>query len=206
MQARAIFEAACAVKRSGVDVKPEVMIPLVSDVVELTMQRSVVEKIAGEVFKETGVTVAYQVGTMVEVPRAALTAASIARDADFFSFGTNDLTQMTYGFSRDDVGAFLPQYLQRGILKRDPFETLDRNGVGTLLRWGVRLGRQTKPDLKVGICGEHGGDPDSVKFCHSSGLNYVSCSSFRIPVARLAAAQAVLEEKSVPHPPANGRE
>jgi pyruvate,orthophosphate dikinase len=206
MQARAIFEAACAVKRSGVDVKPEVMIPLVSDVVELTMQRSVVERIAGEVFKEAGITIAYQVGTMVEVPRAALTAASIARDADFFSFGTNDLTQMTYGFSRDDVGAFLPQYLQRGILKRDPFETLDRHGVGTLVRWGVRLGRQTKPELKVGICGEHGGDPDSVKFCHSAGLNYVSCSAFRIPVARLAAAQAVLEEKSEPPQSVNGRE
>ncbi|MCX6842477.1 MAG: pyruvate, phosphate dikinase [candidate division WOR-3 bacterium] len=206
MQARAVFEAACAVKRSGVEVRPEVMIPLVSDVVELARQRSVVERIAEQVFKETGVTVGYQVGTMIEVPRAAVTADAIAREADFFSFGTNDLTQMTYGFSRDDVGAFLPQYLQRGILKRDPFETLDRAGVGTLLKMGVRLGRETKPELKVGICGEHGGDPDSVKFCHSVGLNYVSCSPFRVPIARLAAAQAVLEGKAELPPSANGKE
>ncbi len=206
MQARAIFEAACAVKRTGGEVKPEVMIPLVSDVVELARQRTVVEQVAGQVFKETGVTVNYQVGTMIEVPRAAVTADQIAREADFFSFGTNDLTQMTYGFSRDDVGAFLPQYLQRGILKRDPFETLDRTGVGTLVKMGVRLGRETKPELKVGICGEHGGDPDSVKFCHGVGLNYVSCSPFRVPIARLAAAQAVLEEKAaLPHV-ANGKE
>jgi pyruvate,orthophosphate dikinase len=206
MQARAVFEAACAVKRSGVEVRPEVMIPLVSDVVELARQRSVVERIAEQVFKETGVTVGYQVGTMIEVPRAAVTADAIAREADFFSFGTNDLTQMTYGFSRDDAGAFLPEYLRRGILKRDPFETLDRTGVGTLLKMGVRLGRETKPELKVGICGEHGGDPDSVKFCHSAGLNYVSCSPFRVPIARLAAAQAVLEGKAELPPPANGKE
>jgi pyruvate,orthophosphate dikinase len=206
MQARAVFEAACAVKSSGVEVRPEVMIPLVSDVVELARQRSVVERIAAQVFKETGVTVSYQIGTMIEVPRAALTADAIAREADFFSFGTNDLTQMTYGFSRDDVGAFLPQYLQRAVLKRDPFETLDRIGVGSLVRTGVRLGRETKPELKVGICGEHGGDPDSVKFFHGVGLNYVSCSAFRIPVARLAAAQAVLEGKAELPPPANGKE
>jgi pyruvate,orthophosphate dikinase len=206
MQARAVFEAACAVKRSGIEVRPEVMIPLVSDVVELARQRSVVERVAAQVFKETGVTIHYQIGTMIEVPRAAVTADQIAREADFFSFGTNDLTQMTYGFSRDDVGAFLPQYLQRSILRRDPFETLDRVGVGFLLRTGVRLGRETKPELKVGICGEHGGDPDSVKFCHTIGLNYVSCSPFRIPVARLAAAQAVLEEKAELPRPANGKE
>ncbi len=206
MQARAIFEAACAVKRSGAEVRPEVMIPLVSDVIELTRQRTVVEKVAEDVFNETGVRVAYCVGTMIEVPRAALTADSVAREADFFSFGTNDLTQMTFGFSRDDVGAFLPQYLQRGILKRDPFETLDRSGVGSLVRTGVQLGRATKPELKVGICGEHGGDPDSVKFCHRIGLDYVSCSAFRVPVARLAAAQAVLEEKAALPPSGNGRE
>jgi pyruvate,orthophosphate dikinase len=206
MQARAVFEAACAVKRSGTEVRPEVMIPLVSDVVELTRQRTVVEKVAEEVFKETGVRVAYSIGTMIEVPRAALTADKVAREADFFSFGTNDLTQMTFGFSRDDVGAFLPQYLQRGILKRDPFETLDRSGVGSLVRTGVQLGRAAKPELKVGICGEHGGDPDSVKFCHRIGLDYVSCSAFRVPVARLAAAQAVLEEKAALPPTANGKE
>ena len=206
MQARAIFEAACKVKRAGIDVRPEVMIPLVSDVVELSRQRSVVERIAEQVFKETGTRVAYLVGTMIEVPRAAVTADQVARQADFFSFGTNDLTQMTYGFSRDDAGAFLPEYLRRGILKRDPFETLDRTGVGTLLKMGVRLGRETKPELKVGICGEHGGDPDSVKFCHSAGLNYVSCSPFRVPIARLAAAQAVLEAKAELPPPANGKE
>ena len=205
MQARAIFEAACAVKRSAVDVKPEVMIPLVSDVVELARQRQVVERVAAQVFEEARLRVGYQVGTMIEVPRAAVTADQIAREADFFSFGTNDLTQMTYGFSRDDVGAFLPQYLQRGILKRDPFETLDRTGVGTLVKMGVRLGRETKPELKVGICGEHGGDPDSVKFCHTVGLNYVSCSAFRVPVARLAAAQAVLEAKAELPRPANGK-
>ncbi len=206
MQARAIFEAACKVKSEGIDVQPEVMIPLVSDVVELARQRTVVEKVAEQVFKETGLKVAYRVGTMIEVPRAALTADQIAREADFFSFGTNDLTQMTFGFSRDDVGAFLPQYLDRGILKRDPFETLDKAGVGALVHRGVTLGRRTKPDLKVGICGEHGGDPDSVKFFHSAGLNYVSCSPYRVPIARLAAAQAVLEEKAaLPHA-ANGKE
>jgi pyruvate,orthophosphate dikinase len=205
MQARAIFEAACAVQRNGVEVRPEVMIPLVSDVVELARQRTVVERVAAQVFKETGESVAYKVGTMIEVPRAAMTADQIAREADFFSFGTNDLTQMTFGFSRDDVGAFLPQYLDRGILKRDPFESLDRAGVGALVQRGVTLGRRTKPDLKVGICGEHGGDPDSVKFFHSAGLNYVSCSAYRVPVARLAAAQAVMEEKAALPQPPNGK-
>jgi pyruvate,orthophosphate dikinase len=206
MQARAIFEAACAVRRSGIEVHPEVMIPLVSDVVELARQRTVVEKVAAQVFKETGTNIPYKVGTMIEVPRAAMTADQIAREADFFSFGTNDLTQMTFGFSRDDVGAFLPQYLDLGILKRDPFETLDRAGVGGLVQRGVTLGRRTKPDLKAGICGEHGGDPDSVKFFHSAGLDYVSCSAYRVPVARLAAAQAVMEEKASLPPPTNGKE
>jgi pyruvate,orthophosphate dikinase len=194
MQARAIFEAACKVKSERIEVQPEVMIPLVSDVVELARQRTVVEKVAEQVFKETGVKVAYRVGTMIEVPRAALTADQIAREADFFSFGTNDLTQMTFGFSRDDVGAFLPQYLDRGILKRDPFETLDRAGVGALVQRGVALGRRTKSDLKIGICGEHGGDPESVKFCHRVGMSYVSCSPYRVPLAKLAAAQEAVAD------------
>jgi pyruvate,orthophosphate dikinase len=204
MQARALFEAACNVKESGTDVRPEVMIPLVSDVVELTRQRAVVEGVAEQVFGEKGLRVSYLVGTMIEVPRAALTADRIAREAEFFSFGTNDLTQMTYGFSRDDVGAFLPEYFKRGIIKRDPFATLDEDGVGSLVKRGVILGRRTRPGLKVGICGEHGGDPDSVRFCHRADLDYVSCSPYRIPVARLAAAQAVLMERSRDAQPAGG--
>jgi pyruvate,orthophosphate dikinase len=206
MQARAIFEAACTVKREGIEVHPEVMIPLVSDVVELARQRAVVEKVAAQVFKEMDESLVYKVGTMIEVPRAAMTADHIAREADFFSFGTNDLTQMAFGFSRDDIGAFLPQYLDRGILKRDPFESLDRAGVGGLLLRAVELGRRAKPDMKIGICGEHGGDPDSVKFCHAAGLDYVSCSPFRVPVARLAAAQAVMEEKAALPQAMNGKE
>jgi pyruvate,orthophosphate dikinase len=204
MQARALFEAACNVKEAGTDVRPEVMIPLVSDVVELTRQRAVVDSVAEQVFKEKGMRIPYLVGTMIEVPRAALTADRIAREAEFFSFGTNDLTQMTYGFSRDDVGAFLPQYFRRGIIKRDPFATLDEDGVGSLVKRGVILGRRTRPGLKVGICGEHGGDPDSVRFCHRADLDYVSCSPYRIPVARLAAAQAVLLERSRAAQPAGG--
>jgi pyruvate,orthophosphate dikinase len=204
MQARAIFEAACNVKKSGTDVRPEVMIPLVSDVVELTRQRAVVDSVAEQVFKEKSFRIPYLVGTMIEVPRAALTADYIAREAEFFSYGTNDLTQMTYGFSRDDVGAFLPEYFKRGIIKRDPFASLDEYGVGSLVKRGVILGRRTRPGLKVGICGEHGGDPDSVKFCHRTGLDYVSCSPYRLPVARLAAAQAVLLEKSRAVEPAGG--
>ncbi len=204
MQARALFEAACNVRESGTDVRPEVMIPLVSDVVELTRQRAVVERVAEQVFREKGLRVSYLVGTMVEVPRAALTADRIAREAEFFSFGTNDLTQMTYGFSRDDVGAFLPEYFKRGIIKRDPFASLDEDGVGSLVKRGVILGRRTRPGLKVGICGEHGGDPDSVRFCHRADLDYVSCSPYRIPVARLAAAQAVLMERSRAAQPAGG--
>ena len=195
MQARAIFEAACQVKTEGIKVQPEVMIPLVGDVAELALQRALVEKVAGEVFKRAGVKVDYLVGTMIEVPRAALTADGVARKADFFSFGTNDLTQMTFGFSRDDAGKFLPTYLKLGVLASNPFETLDQDGVGDLIRMGVRLGRRTKPNLKVGICGEHGGDPDSIAFCHKVGMNYVSCSTFRVPVARLAAAHAALREE-----------
>ncbi len=197
MQARAVFEAACRVRNKGMRVRPEVMIPLVGSVAELALQRRIVEQVAREVFKKEGVRVPYLVGTMIEVPRAALTADEVAGKADFFSFGTNDLTQMTYGFSRDDVGGFLPEYLRLGIMARDPFAGLDERGVGSLVKLGVQLGRQTNPGLKIGICGEHGGDPDSVRFFHQAGLDYVSCSPFRVPVARLAAAQAVLRERDL---------
>ncbi|MEM9999034.1 MAG: putative PEP-binding protein, partial [Bacteroidota bacterium] len=192
MQARALFEAAVEVQAEGVDVQPEVMVPLVGTVAELANQRAVVERVAAEVFTERGAEVAYLVGTMIEVPRAALTAGAIAAEADFFSFGTNDLTQMTYGYSRDDAGTFIPAYLDRKVLPADPFQTLDQEGVGQLVSMATTSGRTTKAGLKVGLCGEHGGDPASVAFCHSVGLDYVSCSPFRIPIARLAAAQAAL--------------
>jgi pyruvate,orthophosphate dikinase len=194
MQARAIFEAAVECAKGGVTVHPEIMIPLVGDIQELERQRAVVDRIAAEVFEQTGTVVQYSVGTMIELPRAALLADEIARDAEFFSFGTNDLTQTTFGLSRDDAGRFLPFYVESGILKRDPFVTLDESGVGQLVEIAVERGRKTRPDIKLGICGEHGGDPDSVTFCHRVGLNYVSCSPFRVPVARLAAAQAALGE------------
>ena len=193
MQARAIFQAAVEVHRAGGKVEPEIMIPLVSDLNELKMQREIVERVA----REEGVSeagVKYLIGTMIELPRAALLADKIAESADFFSFGTNDLTQTTYGLSRDDSGKFLPMYVERKIYKDDPFQVLDREGVGQLVRIGTERGRQTRPTLKVGICGEHGGEPSSVMFCHEVGLNYVSCSPFRVPVARLAAAQAALGE------------
>jgi pyruvate,orthophosphate dikinase len=196
MQARAILEAACIVKNEGVDVHPEIMIPLVGTKKELKHQEDVVRGVAAVVFAERGVTVDYLVGTMIEVPRAALTADEIAEVADFFSFGTNDLTQMTYGISRDDAGKFLPLYLEGDIWPADPFGTLDQTGVGQLVEMGVQRGRSTRPDLKVGICGEHGGDPASVKFFHRAGMDYVSCSPFRLPVARLAAAQAAIEDRS----------
>jgi pyruvate,orthophosphate dikinase len=198
MQARAILEAACLVKKEGVDVHPEIMIPLVGVKKELEDQAAVVRRVAAEVFAEQGVTVDYLVGTMIEIPRAALTADKIAEVAEFFSFGTNDLTQMTFGVSRDDAGKFLPLYVseEKEIWPADPFATLDQEGVGQLVEIGIERGRSTRPDLKVGICGEHGGDPESVKFCHRAGMNYVSCSPFRIPVARLAAAQAAIEERS----------
>jgi len=198
MQARAILEAACIVKKEGVDVHPEIMIPLVGVKKELEDQAAVVRRVAAEVFAEQGVTVDYMVGTMIEIPRAALTADQIAEVAEFFSFGTNDLTQMTFGVSRDDAGKFLPLYVseEKEIWPSDPFATLDQEGVGQLVEMGIERGRSTRPDLKVGICGEHGGDPESVKFCHRAGMNYVSCSPFRIPVARLAAAQAAIEERS----------
>jgi pyruvate,orthophosphate dikinase len=195
MQARAIMEAACELAKEGETVIPEIMIPLVGNVEELKHQKEIVVKVAEEVMKKYGVKIKYMVGTMIEVPRAALTADEIAKEADFFSFGTNDLTQMTFGFSRDDVGKFLFYYLEKKILKDDPFMTLDQNGVGQLIKIGIEKGRKTNPNLEIGICGEHGGDPESVKFCHRVGMNYVSCSPYRIPVAKLAAAQAAIEEK-----------
>jgi len=197
MQARAIFEAACRVGGRGHKVMVEVMIPLVADVEELRRQAEIVRRVAQEVFVAAGRGVPYLVGTMIELPRAALTADEIAKEADFFSFGTNDLTQTTFGLSRDDAGRFLPFYVERGILPEDPFQVLDQEGVGKLMEMAVRLGRGTRTDLKVGICGEHGGEPASVKFCHRLGMNYVSCSPFRVPIARLAAAQAALEEQGV---------
>lgn len=195
MQARAILEAACEVAKEGIAVKPEIMIPLVGIVKELEAQKAVVDRVAARVFTEQGRKVHYSVGTMIELPRAAITAAEIARIAEFFSYGTNDLTQTTYGMSRDDAGPFLARYVADRIVTVDPFESIDQEGVGFLMRLGVERGRKTRPDLKVGICGEHGGEPESVKFCHGIGLDYVSCSPFRVPIARLAAAQAVLEEK-----------
>jgi len=194
MQARAILEAAVNVAKKGIKVKPEIMIPLVGHVNELKIQEAIVRKVAKEVFKAKGKKVNYLVGTMIELPRAALTADEIAEVAEFFSFGTNDLTQTTFGLSRDDAGKFLPLYVEKEILPRDPFESIDKNGVGQLVEMGTKKGRKVNPKLKVGICGEHGGEPDSVEFCHNTGLNYVSCSPFRVPIARLAAARAVLKK------------
>ncbi len=195
MQARAIMEAACQLTKEGVKVYPEIMIPLVGTKAELANQKKVVVDTAEKVQEEMGVKVEYKVGTMIEIPRAALTANEIAEEAEFFSFGTNDLTQMTFGYSRDDAGKFLKEYQEKGILEEDPFQTLDQNGVGQLVAMGVEKGRSTRPDLKVGICGEHGGDPKSIDFCHRTNLNYVSCSPYRVPIARLAAAQAAIRNK-----------
>ena len=192
MQARAIFEAACEVTAKGGSVTPEVMIPLVGTLAELKDQAAIVRRVAEETMTKKGVKLQYLVGTMIEVPRAAVTAGRIAEEAEFFSFGTNDLTQMTYGFSRDDAGKFLPEYVHRKVLAGDPFVSVDTEGVGELMKWAVREGRNTRKGLKVGICGEHGGDPASVEFCHEVGLDYVSCSPFRVPIARLAAAQAAV--------------
>lgn len=195
MQVRAIFEAACAMKKKKVDVHPEIMIPLVGHANELKRQRETLEAVAKAVMVEQGIQVDYKFGTMIEVPRAALTADEIAQYAEFFSFGTNDLTQTTFGYSRDDAeGKFLLKYVEEEILPENPFQVLDEDGVGKLLEIGASLGRKTRPDLKIGICGEHGGDPSSVKFCDKLGLTYVSCSVYRIPIARLAAAQARLGE------------
>ncbi|MBR5850388.1 MAG: pyruvate, phosphate dikinase [Alistipes sp.] len=195
MQARAIIEAAMNVKASGMDVHVEIMVPLVGNHKELRYQKNIIDQTANQVFAERNNKIDYMVGTMIEVPRAAVTANQIAEVAQFFSFGTNDLTQMTLGFSRDDISKFLPIYLEKGILKNDPFQILDRNGVGQLIREAVFKGRSTRENLKCGICGEHGGEPSSVEFCHYAGLNYVSCSPFRVPIARLAAAHAALNEK-----------
>jgi len=195
MQARAIFEAACQVAKEGVKVIPEIMVPLVGHIKELSLQKDVVNKVAKEVMEAYSIELEYLVGTMIELPRAAITADEIAEVAEFFSFGTNDLTQMTFGLSRDDAGKFLPYYIEAEILEHDPFQQLDQNGVGKLMEIGVKGGRKIKPNLKLGICGEHGGEPNSVEFCHRVGLDYVSCSPYRIPIARLAAAQAVLREK-----------
>jgi pyruvate,orthophosphate dikinase len=195
MQTRAIIEAACQLHKEGLKVVPEIMIPLVGHVKELRDQKAVVERVAGEVMKEQGVRIKYLVGTMIEVPRGAVTADQIAAEAQFFSFGTNDLTQMCFGFSRDDIGKFLRIYQEKKILDKDPFATIDTEGVGGLVRMGVERGRSARPDLKVGICGEHGGDPASVHFFSKAGLDYVSCSPYRVPVARLAAAQAALSVK-----------
>jgi pyruvate,orthophosphate dikinase len=192
MQARAILEAACNVQKAGVTVHPEIMIPLVAFLPELKAQTKIVHEVAQKVFAEKGIQVAYQVGTMIELPRACIAAGEIAKEAQFFSFGTNDLTQTGLGMSRDDYGSFIRYYMEHDIVPRDPFQTIDFDGVGGLMKIGVERGRSTRNDLKIGICGEHGGDPDSVKFCHTIGLNYVSCSPFRVPIARLAAAQAAL--------------
>jgi pyruvate,orthophosphate dikinase len=190
MQTRAVIEAAINVNKEGMSVVPEIMIPLVGDVKELQYVKDVVVKTADEIIEKAGVDLKYMVGTMLEIPRAALTADEIAKEAEFFSFGTNDLTQMTFGFSRDDAGNFLEDYYAKKIYESDPFAKLDQTGVGKLVEMAVQLGKKTRPDIKLGICGEHGGEPSSVEFCHRVGLNYVSCSPFRVPIARLAAAQA----------------
>lgn len=195
MQVEAVFEAACDVQKDGIKCIPEIMIPLVGTAEEFRIAKKQVDEIGERIFTKRGMRVLYLTGTMIELPRAALTADQIAKDAEFFSFGTNDLTQTTYGFSRDDIGKFLPQYLEMKIFKKDPFVTLDREGVGQLLKIAVDKGRSARGDLKVGICGEHGGDPESVEFCHMLNFNYVSCSPYRVPIARLAAAQAALKEK-----------
>jgi pyruvate,orthophosphate dikinase len=194
MQARAIFEAACDVKKSGIDVLPEVMIPLVGFSAEYKNQETVVRDTAKQVFSEKKIEVPYLVGTMVEVPRAAVCAGQIAQGAEFFSFGTNDLTQTTLGMSRDDYASYINYYREHDIVPNDPFQTIDRDGVGALMRMAVESGRKSRPNLKIGICGEHGGDPSSVMFCHEINLDYVSCSPFRVPIARLAAAQAAVAQ------------
>jgi pyruvate,orthophosphate dikinase len=194
MQVRAIIEAACECKKEKISVLPEIMIPLAGTKAELDYLKKFTVATADTVMKEQGVKVQYLYGTMIEVPRAAITADEMAQTAEFFSFGTNDLTQMTFGYSRDDAGSFLPEYVAKEILERDPFQSLDTGGVGKLIKMAVTLGRGVNATLKCGICGEHGGDPRSVEFCHTVGLNYVSCSPFRVPIARLAAAHAAIKE------------
>ena len=196
MQTRAVIEAAINVGKKGIKVAPEIMIPLVGDVKELKYVKEIVVRVADEIIKNAGVDLMYEVGTMIEIPRAALLADKIAEEAQFFSFGTNDLTQMTYGFSRDDAGKFLESYYEKGIFESDPFARIDTEGVGELMRIASEKGRKTKKDLSLGICGEHGGDPSSIAFCDSLGFNYVSCSPFRVPIARLAAAQAAIKRRT----------
>ena len=192
MQARAILEATAELLNEGLNVLPEIMIPLIGTVTEYIDQEKIIRNVASEVESKFNLKLNYLVGTMIELPRACLTADEIAEHAEFFSFGTNDLTQTTYGFSRDDIGSFLPEYLDRNILPGDPFQSLDVKGVGKLVTMAVEYGRKVNPSLKIGICGEHGGDPDSVHFCRNNGLDYVSCSPYRVPIARLSAAQAEL--------------
>jgi len=197
-QVRAILEAAAELIKDGIEAKPEIMVPVTCDVKELDITREIVDRVHQEVSKKYGLgKIDFLYGTMVEIPRAAILAGEMARTAEFFSFGTNDLTQMTFGFSRDDTAAFMQDYIDKGILKYDPFQVLDQKGVGKLIEWAVTEGRKTRPDLKVGICGEHGGEPSSVKFLFNVGLNYVSCSPYRVPIARLAAAQASLVKKEL---------
>jgi pyruvate,orthophosphate dikinase len=196
MQTRAVIQAALKVKKeTGIDVVPEIMIPLVCEIKELAFVKKIVVETIEKVFEEQKTTLKYHIGTMIEIPRACVTADEIAQEAEFFSFGTNDLTQMTFGFSRDDAGKFLDAYYTSKIFESDPFARLDQNGVGKLAEMAIKLGRQTRPDIKLGICGEHGGDPSTIEFCHKVGLNYVSCSPFRVPIARLAAAHAAIKEK-----------
>ena len=196
MQTRAVIEAAINVnKAKGLNIVPEIMIPLVGEIKELKYVKDIVVKTADKIMEEKGIKLEYMVGTMIEIPRAALTADEIAKEAEFFSFGTNDLTQMTFGFSRDDSAAFLNDYYDKQIYESDPFARIDENGVGQLVKIAVEKGKKTRPNIKLGICGEHGGDPSSIEFCHNMGLNYVSCSPFRVPVARLAAAQAQVKNK-----------
>lgn len=194
MQTRAILTAACELKKEGKNPKPEIMVPLIGILYEFKQQKEVILKTAKEVFEKEGIEVKFEIGTMIEVPRAALTADKIASEAEYFSFGTNDLTQMTFGYSRDDIASFLPVYLEKKILSVDPFQVLDQNGVGQLIKMAVEKGRAVRPGMRTGICGEHGGEPSSVKFCAKVGMNYASCSPFRVPIARLAAAQAAVEE------------
>ena len=196
MQAEAIISAAIEVrKEEGLDIIPEIMVPLVGFVDELRYVKKIIVKVADKLIKESGEEMKYLIGTMIEIPRAAITADEIAEEAEFFSFGTNDLTQMGLGFSRDDTGDLIKKYVERGVLESDPFQSLDQKGIGKLVKVAVEGGRKTRPNIKLGICGEHGGDPATIHFCHDVGLTYVSCSPFRVPIARLAAAQAAIEEK-----------
>jgi pyruvate,orthophosphate dikinase len=196
MQTEAIFSAACELKKEeNLNVTPEVMVPLVGHVNEFKREKERIKEVAERVMKMYKVKIKYSIGTMIEVPRAAITADEIAKEAEFFSFGTNDLTQMTFGFSRDDAGKFLPLYIKEGILEKDPFLTIDREGIGLLMKIAVRKAKKVRKNLKIGICGEHGGEPDSIEFCHRIGLDYVSCSPYRVPIARLAAAHSALRKR-----------